>query len=71
MTLSGRVALVTGASQGIGRACALKLAGAGAAVAVAARNQQNLEELVVQITAAGGNAAAFILDVGDEEQIKS
>jgi len=71
MTLSGRVALVTGASQGIGRACALKLAGAGAAVAVAARNQQNLEELVAQITAAGGKAAAFILDVGDEEQIKS
>jgi 3-oxoacyl-[acyl-carrier protein] reductase len=71
MTLSGRVALVTGASQGIGRACALKLADAGAAVAVAARNQQKLEELVAQITAAGGNAAAFVLDVGDEEQIKS
>ncbi len=71
MTLSGRVALVTGASQGIGRACALKLAKAGAAVAVAARNQQKLDELVAQITAAGGNAAAFVLDVGDEEQIKS
>ncbi len=71
MTLSGRVALITGASQGIGRACALKLADAGAAVAVAARNQQKLEELVAQITSAGGNAAAFVLDVGDEEQIKS
>jgi 3-oxoacyl-[acyl-carrier protein] reductase len=71
MTLSGRVALVTGASQGIGHACALKLAEAGAAVAVAARNQGKLEELVAQITAAGGQAAAFPLDVADEEQIKS
>jgi 3-oxoacyl-[acyl-carrier protein] reductase len=71
MTLSGRVALVTGASQGIGHACSLKLAEAGAAVAVAARNQGKLEELVAQITAAGGQAAAFPLDVADEEQIKS
>jgi 3-oxoacyl-[acyl-carrier protein] reductase len=71
MTLSGRVALVTGASQGIGHACALKLAQSGAAVAVAARNQQKLDELVARITAAGGKAAAFSLDVGDEEQIKS
>jgi 3-oxoacyl-[acyl-carrier protein] reductase len=71
MTLSGRVALITGASQGIGRACALKLAGAGANVAVAARNQQKLDELVAQISAAGGTAAAFVLDVSDQEQIKS
>jgi 3-oxoacyl-[acyl-carrier protein] reductase len=71
MSLAGHVALVTGASQGIGRACALKLASAGAAVAVAARNQEKLNELVNEITAAGGKAAAFPLDVGDEEQIKS
>ena len=71
MTLSERVALVTGASQGIGRACALKLAEAGATVALAARNHQKLDELVDQITAAGGKAGAFVLDVGDEEQIKS
>jgi 3-oxoacyl-[acyl-carrier protein] reductase len=71
MTLSGRVALVTGASQGIGHACALKLAEAGATVAVAARNQAKLDELVAQITAAGGKAAAFPLDVAEEEQIKS
>jgi len=71
MSLSGRVALVTGASQGIGRTCALRLAKEGAAVAVAARNQEKLNELVSEITAAGGKAAAFALDVGDEEQVKS
>jgi 3-oxoacyl-[acyl-carrier protein] reductase len=71
MSLAGHVALVTGASQGIGRACALKLASAGAAVVVAARNQEKLNELANEITAAGGKAAAFPLDVGDEEQIKS
>jgi 3-oxoacyl-[acyl-carrier protein] reductase len=71
MTLSGRVALVTGASQGIGRACALRLAKSGAAVAVAARNREKLDEVVSEITAAGGKAAAFALDVADEEQIKA
>ena len=71
MTLSGRVALVTGASQGIGRACALRLAHSGATLALAARNQEKLQELVSQIEAAGGKAATFPLDVSDEEQIKS
>jgi 3-oxoacyl-[acyl-carrier protein] reductase len=71
MSLSGRVALVTGASQGIGRTCALKLAAAGATVAVAARNQEKLNELVQEINAAGGTSAVFPLDVGDEEQVKT
>jgi 3-oxoacyl-[acyl-carrier protein] reductase len=71
MKLEGRVALVTGASQGIGHACALALAREGASVAVAARNQQKLEELVSEITAAGGKAAAFVIDVAAEEQVKS
>jgi 3-oxoacyl-[acyl-carrier protein] reductase len=71
MTLSARVALVTGASQGIGRACALKLAGAGATVALAARNQEKLDELLREITASGGKAAAFALDVGDEKQVQA
>jgi len=71
MSLSGRVAFVTGASQGIGRACALKLATEGAVVAIAARNQEKLNELVNEITAGGGKAAAFALDVTDEEQIKT
>ena len=71
MTLSGRVALVTGASQGIGRACALKLAASGATVVVAARNQEKLSELVQQIEASGGRASAFAVDVADEDQIKT
>jgi 3-oxoacyl-[acyl-carrier protein] reductase len=71
MKLDGRVALVTGASQGIGQACALALAAHGATVAAAARNQQKLDEVVQQITSAGGKAAAFAMDVADEGQIKA
>jgi 3-oxoacyl-[acyl-carrier protein] reductase len=71
MNLSGRVALVTGASQGIGQACALKLAEGGAAVALAARNREKLEEVAAKVAAAGGKAAVFPLDVADAEQIKA
>jgi 3-oxoacyl-[acyl-carrier protein] reductase len=71
MKFDGRVALITGASQGIGRACALTLAQQGASVAVAARNHTKLDELVAEITAAGGKAAPFVLDVSDEDQVKS
>jgi 3-oxoacyl-[acyl-carrier protein] reductase len=71
MKFEGRVALVTGASQGIGHACARALAQAGATVILAARNQQKLDELSAQITAEGGKAAAFAMDVADEDQVKS
>src|SRR3954462_8492350 len=71
MKLEGGVALITGASQGIGHACALALARQGASIAVAARNQQKLQELVAQITTSGGKAAPFVIDVDNEEQIKS
>jgi 3-oxoacyl-[acyl-carrier protein] reductase len=71
MSLEGHVALVTGASQGIGRACAIELAHAGAAVALAARNESKLAEVVNEITAAGGKAAAFRVDVASEEDVKS
>ncbi len=67
--LEGRVALVTGASQGIGRACALALANAGARVALAARNSEKLSEVAQQITDAGGQASAFALDLASEESI--
>jgi 3-oxoacyl-[acyl-carrier protein] reductase len=69
--LKGRIALVTGASQGIGRAVALELAAAGATVALAARNEARLAEAVAEIEAAGGQAAAFALDVASEESIKT
>jgi 3-oxoacyl-[acyl-carrier protein] reductase len=69
--LEGRIALVTGASQGIGRACALALAGAGATVALAARNESKLADVAAEIEAAGGKAAAFALDVASEESIKA
>jgi 3-oxoacyl-[acyl-carrier protein] reductase len=70
-SLKGHVALVTGASQGIGRACALALAGAGATVALAARNEEKLKQVAAEIESAGGNAVAFSLDVASEEAIKS
>jgi 3-oxoacyl-[acyl-carrier protein] reductase len=69
--LTGRIALVTGASQGIGKACALELARQGATVALAARNQDKLAETAAAIVAAGGQAAAFALDVASEDSIKA
>lgn len=70
-TLENRVALVTGASQGIGRAVALKLAAEGATVALAARSQGKLAEVVGEIEAAGGKAQAFALDVSSEDSAKT
>jgi 3-oxoacyl-[acyl-carrier protein] reductase len=70
-SLEGKTALVTGASQGIGRACAIELAKAGATVALAARNQTKLVEVAAEIIAAGGAAHVFAMDVASEESIKS
>jgi 3-oxoacyl-[acyl-carrier protein] reductase len=69
--LAGRTALVTGASQGIGRAVALRLAKDGATVALAARNEAKLKETAAEITAAGGAAQVFLLDVASEDSIKA
>ena len=68
-SLQDRVALVTGASQGIGRAASLALASAGARVIAAARNREKLDALVQEIAAAGGQALVT-MDVADAEQIK-
>lgn len=70
-SLKDRVVLITGASQGIGRAAALALAAAGAQVVAAARNREKLEALVQEIAAAGGQALAVTMDVGDAEQVKA
>jgi 3-oxoacyl-[acyl-carrier protein] reductase len=70
-SLKDKVALVTGASQGIGRDTALALAEAGAKVAVAARNEERLAALVKDIAAAGGTALAVKMDVAEAEQVKA
>jgi 3-oxoacyl-[acyl-carrier protein] reductase len=70
-SLKDKVAVVTGASQGIGRETALALAGAGAKVAAAARNEEKLAALVSEISAAGGTALAVKMDVADSEQVKA
>jgi 3-oxoacyl-[acyl-carrier protein] reductase len=70
-SLKEKVALITGASQGIGRATALAFAASGAKVAVAARQIAKLEELVKEIEAAGGEALAVPLDVADPAQVKT
>ncbi len=68
--LNDRVALVTGASQGIGEAIARTLAERGAKVVLAARNQEKLDAVLAGIEAAGGMAIALPLDVADAEQAK-
>lgn len=70
-SLKNKVALVTGASQGIGRDTALALAEAGAKVAVAARNEEKLAALVKAIAAASGEAFAVKMDVADAQQVKA
>ena len=69
--MKGRVAFITGASQGIGRACALELARAGARVLVGARQQEKLASLVDEIRAQGGSADAVPLDVASRDSVKA
>jgi NAD(P)-dependent dehydrogenase (short-subunit alcohol dehydrogenase family) len=67
--LAGKVAVVTGGGRGIGRASALALSGAGAAVAVADINVASAENVVSEITAAGGSAVALYVDVSNEASV--
>jgi 3-oxoacyl-[acyl-carrier protein] reductase len=70
-SLRNKVALITGASQGIGRETALFFSEEGAKVAVAARNEEKLVELVRLIQSAGSEAVAVKMDVADAEQVKA
>jgi 3-oxoacyl-[acyl-carrier protein] reductase len=70
LTLAGKTALVTGASQGLGRAIAIALAAQGARVALAARNAEKLAEVAETIASQGGEAVAYTLDVSSESSIK-
>jgi 3-oxoacyl-[acyl-carrier protein] reductase len=67
--LKGEIALVTGASRGIGRALAKALAAEGATVLLGARDEAKLKEAVAEITAAGGKAASLALDVASRESV--
>src|SRR6185436_13205246 len=68
--LNGRVALITGASRGIGRATALALGEAGARLALVGRDQAKLEETLKLVCATGVQAHTFICDVREEVQVK-
>jgi NAD(P)-dependent dehydrogenase (short-subunit alcohol dehydrogenase family) len=70
-TLEGRTALVTGAGQGIGRHIALRLAGEGARMVLAARSRDSLESTRAEIEAAGGEAIAVPTDLREPEQVES
>jgi NAD(P)-dependent dehydrogenase (short-subunit alcohol dehydrogenase family) len=67
--LTGQVALVTGATSGLGRRFATTLAGAGASVVAAGRRQERLDEVQAEITAAGGTCVGVALDITDAAQI--
>jgi 3-oxoacyl-[acyl-carrier protein] reductase len=71
VSLDGRVALITGASQGIGRACALVLAEAGANVALGARNVEKLAVVAGEVEALGRKALPVSLDVANAESVKA
>jgi NAD(P)-dependent dehydrogenase (short-subunit alcohol dehydrogenase family) len=68
-SLDGRVALITGASRGLGKAIALALGSAGAKLALIARDQDALNSVASQVRSAGAEAAAFQADVTDETQV--
>lgn len=69
--LEGKVSLITGAAQGIGKATALKFAREGAIVVVCDVQQAGIDQVVAQCEAAGAQAAGYIMDVTNREQVES
>jgi 3-oxoacyl-[acyl-carrier protein] reductase len=70
-SLAGKVALVTGASQGIGRAIALQMARAGADVGLASRNEEKLSQVAAEVTALGRRARVLVTDVACAGQVQA
>jgi NAD(P)-dependent dehydrogenase (short-subunit alcohol dehydrogenase family) len=68
--LKGRVALITGASRGLGKAMALELGAAGAALALVGRDRSKLDETVSEASALGADAAVFVADIAQEAQVR-
>lgn len=67
--LSGKIALITGASKGLGKAMALALSDAGATIALVARDKEKLQQVKDEIESSGGQAGAFVADVSDEQNV--
>jgi NAD(P)-dependent dehydrogenase (short-subunit alcohol dehydrogenase family) len=68
--LRNKVAIVTGASKGLGKAIALALGSAGASVALVSRDGERLKSVMEEVNHAGGNARVFVADVSDEKQVR-
>jgi NAD(P)-dependent dehydrogenase (short-subunit alcohol dehydrogenase family) len=71
MRLEGKVAIVTGATKGIGRVIAATMAAEGAAIVIAGRTVKRGEEMVAAITAAGGRATFVRADIGNEDDVRA
>ncbi len=67
--LTGKIAVITGGSRGLGRAMALSLSAAGATIALAARDAEKLAEVKAEIEKAGGKAATYVVDVVNEDSV--